>query len=257
MRAFIIGFCLFAAGTPVQADYVSPWSFGGTVGYDVPAGGSVVTSANSSSIVLSTLNPSFSGTGVIRLRGIGYRDAYDPARRATFEVRYAVSEYTELFGAFSYSQANGKALSVGCIVVAAACTDTIRGQFSDSRQMGLEVGYRQWLDLDLFGQTVMPYLSVRGGVLKSDAIHAFLRTPTGALGRWRLYDDAYSYVLGADVGATIGVFPNAEIGAEVGIRYQTALKEIDTDFGALGLSEINSESERFSIPVSVRLNAVF
>jgi hypothetical protein len=257
MRATIIGLCLCAAGTPALADYASPWSLGASVGYDMPVGGSVLSSGNSNSLTLSTVNPSFVGTGVIQLRGTDYQDAYDPALRATIEVRYAVSEYTELFGAFSYSRADGKALDVGCIAVAAACTSTLRGQFSDFKQMGLEIGYRQWLDIALLGDAVRPYFSVRGGVVKTDAIHAFLQTPTGPVGHWRLYKDTYAYTLGADVGATIGISQNAEIGGEVGIRYQTALKEIDTEFGSFGLSDINGSSERLSVPVSIRLNAVF
>ena len=64
-------------------------------------------------------------------------------------------------------------------------------------------------------------------------------------------------MIGADVGATVTISPNAEIGGEVGIRYQTALKEIDSDFGAIGLGSINGSSERFSVPISLRLNAAF
>ena len=123
--------------------------------------------------------------------------------------------------------------------------------------MGVELGYRQWLNFAPLGDSVRPYFAVRGGVLKTDAIHTFIQAPTGDVAHWRLYDDTYSYMIGADVGATVAISPHAEIGGEVGIRYQTALKEIDKDFGAIGLGNTNGSSERLSVPVSVRLNAAF
>jgi hypothetical protein len=257
MRSTILSLILAVTATPVFAESGSPWSFGGSVGYDIPVNGSVLAKGDSNSLALNTLNSNFTGTGVISLRGTDYKDAYEDALRGTIEVRYAMSEYTEFFGAFSYTEAKGKTANVGCLLNAGTCGGALSGQFADYKQMGIEIGYRQWLNMALFGDSVRPYFAVRGGVLRTDAIDTLITAPTGNVARWRLYDETYSYMMGADLGATVAISPNAEIGGEVGIRYQTALKEIDADFGAIGLGSVNGSSERFSVPVSVRLNAAF
>jgi hypothetical protein len=257
MRSTILSLIFAFGASPVLADSTSPWSFGGSVGYDLPVSGDVMAAGTSNSLVLSTLNSNFTGTGTIQLRGTDFKDAYDPAIRGTIEVRYAMSELSEFFGAFSYTRADGKKANIGCLTNAGTCSGTLTGQFADYKQMGVELGYRQWMNLAMLGDSVRPYFAVRGGVLKTDAIHTFIQAPTGDVAHWRLYDESYSYMIGADVGATVAISTNAEIGGEVGIRYQTALKEIDADFGAIGLGKTNGSSERFSVPVSVRLNAAF
>jgi hypothetical protein len=257
MRSTLITLLLATVATPALADPSSPWSFGGSVGYDMPVGGSVLASGTSNSIALNTLNSSFTGTGTIQLRGTDYKDAYDPALRATIEVRYAMSDLSEFFGAFTYTKADGKTADIGCLTNAGTCSGALTGQFDDYKQMGIEVGYRQWIDMALLGDSVRPYFAVRGGVVRTDAISTFIKAPAGNIARWRLYDESYSYMIGGDIGATVAISPNAELGGEVGLRYQTALKEIDADFGTLGLGKTNGNSERLSVPVSVRLNAAF
>lgn len=257
MRSTLFGILLAVAATPVCADTASPWSFGGSVGYDIPIDGRVLDRASSASIALNTLNTNLTGNGVIALRGTDYKDAYEDALRATLEVRYAMSESSEFFGAFTYTNAEGKNVGVGCIEVAAVCGSAVSAKLTDYRQYGLEVGYRQWLNMAILGDAVRPYFAVRGGVVRTDAIRALFTTPTDGLANWRLYKETYAYSIGGDLGATIAISPNAELGGEVGIRYQTALKEFEGDLGGIGLGTSLRKSERLSVPVSFRLNAAF
>lgn len=261
MRSFAISVIIAALATPALAQSTSPstspWSFGATVGYDIPISGDVLATGNSTAINLNTLNTNLTGSGILRLRGTDYQDAYDNSIRATIEVRYAMSEMSEFFGAFSYMNAEGKTTDAGCVEIMGACTTRLDATLSDYRQYGLELGYRQWLNMAMLGESVRPYFSVRGGVVRTDAINALVATPTAGLANWRLYKETYAYTIGADLGATIALSPNAELGGEVGIRYQTALRENELDFGAFGLGAVNDKSERFSVPVSVRLNAAF
>ena len=141
MRSSFTSFILAAAFTPILAtsalaDTASPWSFGGSVGYDIPVGGSVLAAGSSNPLALSTLNSAFTGTGVIKLRGTDYKDAYDPAIRATIEVRYAMSDLSEFFGAFSYTKADGKKGEIGCFATAGNCTAALTGQFADYNRSG-------------------------------------------------------------------------------------------------------------------------
>jgi hypothetical protein len=257
MRATIFGIILAISAAPALADPAGPWSFGGSVGYDLPVGGKVFEAGSSSSLNLTSLNPALSGTGVLRLRGTDYKDAYDPAVRGTLEVRYAMSEASEFFGAISYAKAEGKKNLIGCLDIAGGCTSNLTAQLSDLTQTGIEIGYRQWLNVAMLGDSVRPYFAVRGGVVKTDAIQALVQTPTVDLANWRLYKESYSYMIGGDIGATVAISPNAEFGGEVGLRYLTALKENDSDLGSIGLGGTNNKSERLSVPVSVRLNAAF
>jgi hypothetical protein len=191
------------------------------------------------------------------LRGVDYKDAYDDALRATLEVRYAMSDSAEFFGAFSYATAKGKKVVAGCLEIAAACTTNVTATLTDSKQYGIELGYRQWLNMAMLGDAVRPYFAVRGGVVRTDAVRALFSTPTDGLANWRLYKETYSYMIGGDLGATVAISPNAEIGGEVGVRYLTALREFDGDLAGAGLAATNNKSERLSVPVSFRLNAAF
>ena len=93
-----------------------------------------------------------------------FKDAYDPAVRGTIEVRYAMSDLSEFFGAFSYTRADGKKTGIGCFASAGACTAALTGQFADYKQMGVELGYRQWMNFAPLGDSVRPYFAVRGGI---------------------------------------------------------------------------------------------
>lgn len=251
--------CLLAA--PAFAQDYSPWSFGGSIGADIPINGQLHGEGVSNSIDLATLNSNLSGNGVISIRGRDYKDLYDTGIRANVEVRYAMSEMAEFFGSISYMQAKGKRGNIGCVDIATtagACNAEVDGLFSDLKQIGAEVGYRQWFATNLFGGNVKPYFAVRGGVVHTDAIRVAVSTGATPLANLRLYEESWNFMIGGDIGATVAISPNAEIGGEVGLRYVTELKADDSDFGGIGLGSINdADSGRLSVPVSVRLNAVF
>lgn len=258
-----IAFGLFCSTSAFADNMSSPWSFSAAVGTEVPVNGEFLGSANSNTITLSTLNTNLSGTGVVSLRGIDYSDAYDQGTRATIEVRYALSELTEIFGAASYYRANGKnSLDFGCIIptLTGVCGESILGQVTDLEEASLEIGYRQWFGTGLISQAIRPYYALRVGVAHSNAIDGYYRTATlGGLAHVRLYDATTTYVLGADLGATYTITRNLELAAEIGVRYTGDLEENDTylDAAIPGVGSINDSSSRLSVPVSVKLNAVF
>lgn len=244
---------------PAAAQH-SPWSFGATVGTDAAVSGNFTGPDNSQSLSLATLNANLTGTGVLAMRGTSWDEVYDRALTATVEVRYASSDMSEFFGAISYTQADARQnVTLGCLVVSGTtCGTTLTGNATEFKQIGLEAGYRQWFGYSLFGDAVKPYFAVRGGLVRTDEIRLqVFAGAAGGLGDWRLYEEGWTAMIGADLGASVAISPNAELGGEIGLRYVTRLSDDDTDFGALGLGAINDESERLSVPVSVRLNAVF
>lgn len=250
--------------SPALAD--SPFSFGGSVGYEFPVSGKIIDESSSTSVNLATLNASLAGSGILRLRGTDFADSSDAPIKATIEVRYALTQTSEMFGALTYSQANGKSAAIGCIEIvvsgATSCTTPLTATFSDFKQMGVELGYRQWLESPVMTDRLFPYYTLRAGVTQTDALSATIAAstslvPNAPIGTWNLYDDKVTYVIGGDVGATYLIAPFAEIGAEVGVRYHSNLSEVDTNLSPLGLGAANDKSARITIPVSVRLNAAF
>lgn len=250
--------------SPALAD--SPFSFGGSVGYEFPVSGKVLDETVGTSVNLTALNASLAGTGTLRLRGTDFQDSSDAALKATIEVRYALTQTSEMFGAITYAQANGKSANIGCVEVivsgAPDCTTPLTATFSDFKQVGVELGYRQWLESPFMSDRLFPYYTLRAGVTQTDALSATVAAstslvPNAPLGTWNLYDDKVTYVVGGDIGATYLIAPFAEIGAEVGVRYNSKLSEVDTNLTALGLAGANDKSDRITIPVSVRLNAAF
>jgi hypothetical protein len=105
---------------------------------------------------------------------------------------------------------------------------------------------------------VKPYFAVRGGVARTEGVDVTLSVPGAGLPTVKLWDESWVFTIGGDVGASMAISQNAEIGGEVGVRYASRLKEIDTDLNPVGLGGLNNEdSGRLSVPVSLRLNAVF
>jgi hypothetical protein len=264
MRLSYVVPALALISSPVLAD--SPFSFGGSIGYEFPVSGKIIDETSSANLNLTTLNPGLAGTGILRLRGTDFKDSSDAPLKATYEVRYALTQTSEMFGAITYSQADGKSANIGCVEEIGAggpvCLTPLTATFSDFKQVGVELGYRQWLEGQFMGGRLFPYYTLRAGATQTDALSATIVAstaliPNAALGTWNLYDDKVTYVVGADVGATYLIAPFAEIGAEVGLRYNSKLSEIDTGLTALGLAAANNKSDRISIPVSVRLNAAF
>lgn len=264
MRLSYVVPALALLSSPALAD--SPFSFGGSVGYEFPVSGKIIDETSSASLNLTTLNSALAGTGILRLRGTGFKDSSETPLKATIEVRYALTQTSEMFGAITYSQADGKNADIGCVEVivsgAPVCSIPLTATFSDFRQVGVELGYRQWLESPFMSDRLFPYYTLRAGATQTDALSAAVvastaLVPNAALGTWNLYDDKVNYVVGADVGATYLIAAFAEIGAEVGVRYNSKLSKIDTGLTALGLAAANDKSDRISIPVSVRVNAAF
>ena len=259
ITTFIAGALM--ASPALAQNYSSPWSFSSSIGTEIPVSGNVLEGTDSTPILMSTLNANLVGTQVMRMRGRNYKDMYEASIKSTFEVRYALSDLSEIFGSVGYLKAKAKKnVDLGCLADAltpATCVAGLNGNVDDIKQWSMDLGYRQWLGMGLVSDAIRPYFALRAGATKTSAINAHVSTGADGLGNWRLYDDTYSYSAQADLGATYTISETMELGAEVGVRYVSKLDKINTDFGALGLGKINDNSEQVSVPISLKLNAVF
>jgi hypothetical protein len=244
---------------PAQQSY-SPWSFGGSIGTDVSGRGELHQGGVSNTVNLATLNPAASGTGLIRIRARDFGDIYEKNVRATLEVRYAMTEMSEVFGAISYNQAEGTLTDIGCFESNAGttCNAVVSGSFSDLVQYGAELGYRQWFGIGLFNDTLKPYYAVRAGAVRTDAIDVTVSAGGTNLANLQLTQETWSGMLGVDLGASMALTSNIELGAEVGVRYTSKLDGDDSELSTVGLDEINDSNDAvITVPVSVRMNVVF
>lgn len=252
---------VMGVSSAIAQSYSSPWIFSVNVGTQIPSSGNVVQASTSSLVALSTLNTNLTGNGTMIMRGRTFDDMYDNALTASVEVRYALSDLTELFGSLGYRSANAKTgVTLGCLEQTTApgtCYQAITGEVDDLQQYSLEIGYRQWLGMGLLSSAIKPYWAVHGGAVYTDAINIHATTPAGGIGNWTLYDDGWSVTAAADVGASYTLSSNFEIAAELGVRYTDKLKDNDTDFTGLSMQSINDKSREVSFPVSVRMHTVF
>lgn len=249
------------AAPSMAQNYSSPWIFSVNVGAEVPSSGNVIAGVASNTVVLSTLNTNLVGSGSVVMRGRTFDDLYDPALTASFEVRYALSDLTEVFGSLGYKAANAKnGVDLGCIQQSTApgvCYQALSGEVSDLKQYALEIGYRQWFGTGLLSSAVKPYWAVHGGAVYTDAVNASITSPLGGIANWSLYDSGTSLTAGADLGASYTLTQNFEIAAEVGVRYTDNLNDNDADIGGIGLETANDKSRAVSFPISVRMHTVF
>lgn len=72
-------------GSPAPAE--SPYSLGGSVGYEYPISGKIIDETAGASIALAPLNARLAGTGILRLRGIDFKDSSEAPLKATIAVR--------------------------------------------------------------------------------------------------------------------------------------------------------------------------
>ncbi len=251
----------FVAAPSMAQNYSSPWIFSASVGTEIPSSGAPITGATSNTVALSTLNSNMTGNGTLIMRGRNFDDVYDAALTAAVEVRYALSDLTEVFGSLGYKFSNAKTgVSLGCVEQTTAvgtCYQAVTGELSDLKQYALEIGYRQWFGTGLFTPAIKPYWAVRAGAVYTNNVDMTATTPVGGISGWKLYEDGVSLTAGADLGASYTLSSNFELAAEVGVRYTDDLKEYDTDLGGIGLGAVNDKSKAVSFPISVRMHSVF
>ena len=86
-----------------------------------------------------------------------------------------------------------------------------------------------------------------------DAIKASFDIPAAAISipNARFTEQSWSASAGVDVGVLFPVSDNFSITAQAGLRYIAKLDGDDRDIGGLGLSSINDDAKRLSVPVSI------
>ena len=261
MRFLLISAAVALAGLtlPAAAQPLEAGRFAGTIsaGQDFPVSGDVHSGAVSPIANLGPLNPALAGVSAeLRIQSRSFDDIYGQADTYSLEGTYGLGNNREAFLTVSRTEASqGRVQVGGAFVPALATTLPVFGTFGDYASTGVEVGVRQY-----FGsQALRPYVAGRIGVAKTDSINATFDIPAAAISikNAAFYDDSTVFAVGGDVGVSYSINSSVSIGAEVGVRYTSGLSDNDSALAGLGLSRINNEGDRLSIPVTVRARFAF
>ncbi len=226
-------------------------------GVDFPIDGDVHKGATAPIADLGVLNPALAGTAAeLRIEKRSQKTVYDEGYNAGVELGYGLSDNSEIFGSVRHSWTGRGSAQVGTAVIpATGQTLPVNARFGKYKADNIEVGYRQY-----FGSGgLQPYGAIRGGIGFTDRIKADFTIPDAniAVNDAAFYKKSTIYSGGLDVGLSYDVGTNVSIQAETGLRYQSKLKDDDTDIAGLGLAAINDSGSRLSVPITLKLRAGF
>jgi hypothetical protein len=170
-----------------------------------------------------------------------YRDIYENQTTFGFDLGYAVSERSEVFGGFTYASVASKSLRVGNV----AGLD-LNAKFADYKSWGLDAGYRYFLSTGM----VRPFVGLRAGLRVIDAIPSDFSVPAAGvtLAATPFYEKSTVPSAGFDAGIRFMAGPRVGIGLQSGLLWRGNLKQLEGLAGT-GLENLNDESSRWSIPV--------
>lgn len=206
-----------------------------TASGDLHEGGRGTVLGLATSVDAKTFNDVYGGFGTLRVGG---------------GIGFGVTDYIEVIGNVSYARGTADVLQVGTVAGLA-----LNAEFEDYEDLTVEGGLR--LHLPTSGP-LDPYINLVGGVRRVSAIPATFTVPAAGvtLADTPFYDDSNVPVFGGDVGVAFKLNPNVSLGAEVGLRWQGKLTDLEGLRGT-GLENLNDVGQRWSVPVSAVLNVRF
>jgi hypothetical protein len=267
LRSLITISAVFMAASPAVAGPLEAGKFAGSVsvGAEYPVDGDVHGGATAPVASLAALNPNLPAVGAeLRIQSRSFDDIYGEALTYGVEGAYGLGGNREFFGAVRRTEADQGTVQVGtAFVPALSASLPVFGTFGDLKVTSIEAGVRQY-----FGDSaIKPYVAGRAGVALVDEIRASFSVPVPAgvgaepndinLNNVPFYGDTTTWTVGVDVGAAWDITDRWSLMAETGLRYSGDLDGDDAALSTLGLSSINDEGARFSVPVTVTARYAF
>ena len=174
-----------------------------------------------------------------------YGDVYGTGIQLRFGGGYALNEWSELRGIFTYQSADADLVRLGDIG-----PSTLYGQYSDYRVIGLDFGYRRYFpistrDLRVYGEATV-------GAAFLNSINVVLAAPQASLivDQTDFYDDTAAFTWSVGAGVLFRVAEQVDLNAQIGIRHVSGLSEVDQLVGT-GLEEINNDTGRLTFPIVI------
>jgi hypothetical protein len=245
---FLTIVCVLGAGSTAfaqaQAQAPAPaedyrWSLEFAFGWDNSISGNI----NSSGV--GTIN----NQAVVILKN-SYEDVYGTGLHIRFGGGYMLDETSELRVTFSLQSLDADLTPMGDIGVA-----DLYGQYDDYQSFGLDVGLREYFDLN---EMIHAYGEGTAGLAFIDETDVLLVAPQANVARdaTDFYDQTAAFTLGANVGLLVDVAPQFGVFGQIGLRYVTGMSEVDGLEGT-GLETINDKSSRWTMPFLVGIRGRF
>jgi len=176
-------------------------------------------------------------------------ERYDPALIFRLGGAYNIAEKAQLFGAFSWEQAEADPTEAG--LVSGLPLDVA---FSDYQSWGIDAGYRQFFPMEWAGK---PFVSASLGFQHVNAITVGFSSPAGfVVNDVPFYDD--SWVVQWRVGTGLLWDINERFGwlATVDLKYSGVLSDA-AGIGSVGFERINDAGNRWTLPIMAGLFVKF
>jgi opacity protein-like surface antigen len=174
-----------------------------------------------------------------------YGDVYGSGIQLRFGGGYALDEWSELRGIFTYQSADADLVRLGDVG-----PSSLYGQYSDYRVIGLDFGYRRYFPISTRDLRVYGEGTIGGAFLNS--INVVLAAPQANLvvDQTDFYDDTAAFTWSVGAGILLRVTELVDLNAQIGVRHVSGLSEVDQLVGT-GLEEINNDTGRLTFPIVV------
>jgi opacity protein-like surface antigen len=230
----VVAACLLiaAAAHAQSTDVTYPWSVEFGIGWDNSISGNI----NSSGI--GRLN----NQAVVILKN-SYEDVYGTGLHLRFGGGYLIDEVSEVRATFTFQSLDADLVRMGDIGVS-----NLYGQYSDYQSLGLDVGYRRYIQLGS-NPAVRGYGEALAGIGFVDKTDVILVAPSSNFVRdaTDFYDQTAAFNLGINAGVLYEINPKFGVFGQVGLRYVTGQGDVD-QFNDTSLDKINDKSSRWAMP---------
>ena len=174
-----------------------------------------------------------------------YGDVYGSGIQLRFGGGYALDEWSELRGIFTYQSADADLVRLGDVG-----PSTLYGQYSDYKVLALDFGYRRYFPISTRDLRVYGEATVGAAFLSS--IDVLLAAPQASLvvDQTDFYDDTAAFTWGIGAGVLLRVAEQVDLSAQIGLRHVSGLSEVDQLVGT-GLEDINNDTGRLTFPIVI------
>lgn len=181
-----------------------------------------------------------------------YGDVYGAGIQFRVGAAYALDDVSEVRGVFTLQSADADLVRLGDIG-----PSSLYAQYSDYQSFSLDVGYRRYLPVE--GESRMRVFGeVTVGLGFIDAIDAELAAPQSnlVLASSDFYDQTAAFTWAFAVGMMYDLNERLAFTGQLGVRHVSGLSEVD-QFEGTGLEDINNDSGRLTIPLTVGIRVKF
>jgi len=218
----------------------SSWNAEASVGWDLNVSGAFLA---------ATIGTLEDRATVITAQSFG--DVYGTGVLWQFSGGYMVDEINEVRTQVSYQRAGSDIVNLGT----ADGADLV-ATFDDYKAWTVEAGYRHYFATRRV--RLRPYGGATIGVAIIHEIDAVFAAPQAGITRLAsdFYDGTGALSFGVNGGALYGLNDRFDLHAQIGLRFNSGLSQIDSLRGT-GLENINDKSSRWTMPISVGIRFNF